>query len=207
MENERKPRRVPTAQIVCLWQKDYKTKKEDFLKNNNYTINMKNRIAGFIVLGIAALIGFIIFSFNRAMTEIINTSCEHGPTCPMWGSINFQTNVSIGIMVFIVIIGLYLIFFGKEEKIVTKVKTIKQQIEPKKITKENYQKILNNLNEDEKQVFNKILASEGTIFQSDLVDKTEFTKVKVTRILDKLEGKGLIERKRRGMTNVVILKR
>jgi len=168
---------------------------------------MKNRIAGFIVLGIAALIGFIIFSFNRAMIEIINTSCEHGPTCPMWGSINFQTNVSIGIMIFIVIVGLYLIFFGKEEKIITKVKTTKQQIEPKKITKENYKKILNNLNEDEKQVFNKILASEGTIFQSDLVDKTEFTKVKVTRILDKLEGKGLIERKRRGMTNVVILKR
>jgi len=168
---------------------------------------MKNRIAGFIVLGIAALIGFIIFSFNRAMTEIINTSCEHGSTCPMWGSIHFQTNISIGIMVFIVIIGLYLIFFGKEEKIITKIKTIKQQIEPKKITKENYQKILNNLNEDEKQVFNKILASEGTIFQSDLVDKTEFTKVKITRILDKLEGKGFIERKRRGMTNVVILKR
>ena len=198
---------MPTAHLVCLWQKDYKTKKEAFLKNDNYTVNMKNRIAGFIVLGIAALIGFIIFSFNRAMIEIINTSCEHGPTCPMWGSINFQTNVSIGIMIFIVIVGLYLIFFGKEEKIITKVKTTKQQIEPKKITKENYKKILNNLNEDEKQVFNKILASEGTIFQSDLVDKTEFTKVKVTRILDKLEGKGLIERKRRGMTNVVILKR
>lgn len=109
-------------------------------------------------------------------------------------------------MIFVVIIGLYLIFFGKEEKIITKIKTIKQQIEPKEITKENYQKILGKLDDDEKQVFNKILASEGTIFQSDLVGKTEFTKVKVTRILDKLEGKNLIERKRRGMTNVVILK-
>ena len=58
----------------------------------------------------------------------------------------------------------------------------------------------------EKQIFEKIIESEGTIFQSDLVDKTGFTKVKVTRILDKLEGKKLIERKRRGMTNVVILK-
>jgi len=66
---------------------------------------------------------------------------------------------------------------------------------------------LNKLNDDEKLVFDKIIESEGTIFQSDLVDKTKFTKVKVTRLLDKLEGKGLIERKRRGMTNVVILKR
>ena len=31
-------------------------------------------------------------------------------------------------------------------------------------------------------------------------------KVKITRILDKLEGMGILERKRRGMTNVVILK-
>lgn len=109
-------------------------------------------------------------------------------------------------MIFIVLIGLYLIFFGKEEKIITKIKTVKQQVEPKKITKENYQKIMANLEDDEKRVLEKIIEAEGTIFQSDLVDKTELTKVKVTRILDKLEGKGLIERKRRGMTNVVILK-
>ena len=109
-------------------------------------------------------------------------------------------------MVFVIIIGLLFIFFGKEEKIISKIKTIKQQIEPKKITRENYQKILSKLNDDEKLIFDKIIESEGTIFQSDLVDKTKFSKVKVTRILDKLEGKGLIERKRRGMTNVIILK-
>lgn len=167
---------------------------------------MKNRITGFIVVGIAALIGFIIYSFNRAMTKIVNTSCEHGPTCPMWGSIEFQTNLSIGIMVLIVIVGLYLIFFGKEEKVITKIKTIKQQIEPKKIRKENYQKIIGELNKDEKLIFEKILEAEGTIFQSDLVEKSQLAKVKVTRLLDKLEGKNLIERKRRGMTNIVILK-
>lgn len=37
-------------------------------------------------------------------------------------------------------------------------------------------------------------------------NKTGLTKVKVTRILDRLEGREIIERKRRGMTNVVILK-
>jgi uncharacterized membrane protein len=130
-----------------------------------------------------------------------------GPSCPMWGTISFQTNVSIGIMIFIIIIGLYLIFFGKEEKIITKFKMFRSQVEPKKITKENYQKVMSTLDQDEKNVLQKIIESQGTIFQSDLVDKTKFAKVKVTRILDKLEGKGLIERKRRGMTNVVILKR
>jgi len=168
---------------------------------------MKNRIVGFIILGIAALIGYIIFSFNRALTNIVNTACTHGPSCPMWGTIDFQTKVSLGIMIFVVIIGLYLIFFGKEEKIVTKIKKIRPKIEPKKITKEQYQKILNKLDNDERVILEKIIESEGAIFQSDLVEKTKFSKVKVTRILDKLEGKGLVERRRRGMTNVVVLKR
>lgn len=167
---------------------------------------MKNRIVGFIIIGIAALIGFIIFSFNKALNNIVSTTCVHGPSCPMWGTINFQTNVSVGIMIFIVIIALYLIFFGKEEKIITKIKKVNRQIKLKQITKEHYQKILNELNDDERLVFEKIIEFEGTIFQSDLVDETKFTKVKITRILDKLEGKGLVERKRRGMTNIVILK-
>ncbi|NIO45006.1 MAG: hypothetical protein GTN36_05645 [Candidatus Aenigmarchaeota archaeon] len=167
---------------------------------------MKNRAVGILIIIIAILIGYIIFSFNRAMISIVDTACSHGPTCPMWGTIEFQTNVSIGIMVFIVAIGLYLIFFGKEEKIITKVKTIKTQIEPKKITKENYKKIMRNLNKDEKFVLEKIIEADGTIFQSDLVDKTKFTKVKVSRILDRLEGRGLIEKRRRGMANIVVLK-
>lgn len=159
---------------------------------------MKNRNVGFLILGITALIGYIIFSFNRALTDIVNTVCVHGQACPMWGTINFQTNVSLAILFFIVVIGLYLIFFGKEEKIT-------KETMSKRITKEDYREIFNTLNEDEKFIFEKIIEEQGTIYQSDLVDKSKFTKVKVTRILDKLEGKGLIERKRRGMTNVVVL--
>ena len=168
---------------------------------------MRNRNVGVIVIGIALLIGFIIWAFNRAMTKIVSTSCSHGTSCPMWGTINFQTNVSIGVMVFVILVGLYLIFFTKEEKVTeTKIVKLKEQIKPKEITKENYQKVMSELAGDEKLVLEKIIEAQGTIFQSDLVDKSGFTKVKVTRILDKLEGKAIIERKRRGMTNVVILK-
>ena len=163
---------------------------------------MKNRIVGFIVIGMAILMGFIVFAFNRALTSIVNTSCSHGAACPMWGSIKFQTNVSIGLMCFIILLGLFLVFFGKEEKIIT----VKEQVKPKKITKGNYKKMMKDLSKDENLVLENIIESEGTIFQSDLVEKTSFSKVKVTRILDKLEGKNIIERKRRGMTNVVILR-
>jgi len=167
---------------------------------------MKNRIVGFLIIGIAALIGFIIYSFNTAMTDIVGLACSHGPECAMWQTIDFQTNTSIGIMAFIIVIGLYLIFFGKEEKIVTRIKTVKQQIDPQKITRANYQRTLSKLPEDEKLVFEILIDSKGSILQSEVVTKANMSKVKVTRVLDRLEGKKLIERKRRGMTNVIILK-
>lgn len=170
---------------------------------------MRNRIVGMIIIGISLLVGFIIYSFNTALKKIVETSCTHGSECAMWGAIDLQTNIGIGIMVFIVLVGIYLIFFGKEEKVITKIMTIKSkadQVEPKKITKENYKSVMKDFDADEKTVFEKVIESDGSIFQSDLVEKTSMPKVKVTRILDKLEGKGLLERKRRGMTNVVVLK-
>ena len=51
-----------------------------------------------------------------------------------------------------------------------------------------------------------LLHGQGSAYQSDLIKETQLTKVKITRILDHLEGKQLIERKRRGMTNIIILK-
>ena len=167
---------------------------------------MKNRAVGILIIGVALLMGFIIYSFNSALVDIVNTACSHGPSCPMWGTIEFQTNISLGIMAFVIVIGIYLIFFGKEEKLVVKVKKVKEQIKPKSITKANYQKVMGELSGQEKLVLEKVIEAKGTIFQSELVDKTELGKVKVTRILDKLEGRNILERKRRGMTNVVILK-
>jgi uncharacterized membrane protein len=168
---------------------------------------MKNRYVGVIILIIAGLIGFIVYSFNRALTKIVSMSCSMGEACPMWATIDFQTNVSIAIMVLVAAIGIYLIFFGEEVRIITKVKRVKQKDEMKKISKDSYKEIFNKLSPDERTVLEKVIDAEGAIFQSELIEKTKFSKAKVTRILDKLEGKGLVERRRRGMSNVIILKR
>jgi uncharacterized membrane protein len=63
------------------------------------------------------------------------------------------------------------------------------------------------LDGDEKRVFGEILESGGEILQRDLPIQLNFPKVKITRILDQLEKKGLIIRKRFGMTNKVIVNR
>ena len=90
-----------------------------------------------------------------------------------------------------------MLLFSKPEKEVI-IRKIKERKKKRKID-------LSMLKPEEKKVMNLIL-KEKTIFQADVSEKTKFSKVKVTRILDKLESKDYIERKRRGMTNIVILK-
>jgi hypothetical protein len=172
---------------------------------------MRNKYVGMIVVGISLLIGFLVWLFNRSLSNIVNESCSHGPTCPMWGSIQFETNVGLGLMIFVVLVGLYLIFFAKDDPQIVKevhreTRIVKEQVQPKKIDKGHFKDILESLNGDDRRVLELLIESQGTIFQSDVVSKLGLTKVRVTRILDRLEGRSLIERKRRGMTNVVILK-
>ena len=60
--------------------------------------------------------------------------------------------------------------------------------------------------DDEEKMIVEILQKEnGAIFQSSLMEMLGTGKVKITRLLDKLEAKELIERKRRGMNNIVVL--
>ena len=62
------------------------------------------------------------------------------------------------------------------------------------------------LTEEEKKIYDLLHLHEGSMYQSDLIKDTGFSKVYITRILDKMESKKIVERKRRGMTNIVVLK-
>lgn len=169
---------------------------------------MKNKHVGLLIIGMAIVIGVIVILFNNALTTIVNTSCSHGTTCPMYGTIHTQTYISVALIVIIVVIGLVLLFSKEERQIV--VKKVKEKSNGNDSNMNSGLKIkeqnLKLLDQDEKKVYQLLIENKGTIFQSELVEKSEFDKVKVTRILDKLEGKQLIQRMRRGMTNVVIIK-
>lgn len=62
------------------------------------------------------------------------------------------------------------------------------------------------LKDDEQKLYKAIIESEGIINQSELIEKTELSKSNVSRALDLLESKNLVERRRRGMGNIVLLK-
>lgn len=86
-------------------------------------------------------------------------------------------------------IGIYL-FFSKEEKLI-----------------EQKEYDLTKLNKEEKQVFMFIKENKDKgVYQSHIVEKFNFPKSKVSRVLDKLEQNEIVERKRRGMTNIILLK-
>jgi len=117
--------------------------------------------------------------------------------CPMNKTINQQTYLSLTIAGILIIIGFFFIFAKQAEKIV--IKKIKEKKQEKKID-------TSNLRPEEKQVLN-IIQENDAIFQADLIEKTGFGKAKMSRIIDRLEGQGIVERKRRGMTNVVVMKK
>ena len=160
---------------------------------------MENKHVGWLIIGIAVVIGIIVFIFNSALRKIANQSCTMGPTCTMYDTIKTQTYLSLAIIAVIVVIGLVIMLSKPKERIV--LKKIKEKVEVKR-KPIDYSK----LDKEEKVIVRVIEGADGTIFQSDLVEKSGFSKVKVSRILDRLEGEQIIERKRRGMTNVVVLK-
>jgi len=70
----------------------------------------------------------------------------------------------------------------------------------------SYEKVLPTLKDDEQKVFQAVLDSDGIIAQSDLSDLTGVSKSNVSRALDLLESRGYVERRRRGMGNIIVLK-
>jgi uncharacterized membrane protein len=67
--------------------------------------------------------------------------------------------------------------------------------------------VLQLLTGDERVLYKTLLDSGGEALQKDIISRTHMSNAKVTRVLDRLEGRELITRERRGATNRVRLRR
>ena len=175
------------------------SKKANLLKPNFSLIFMENKNVGYLILGISLLIIVIIFIFNNAMKTIVQEGCPYakaGYDCPSLKTIDQQTYLTLSIVGILIIIALVLIFSRQKEKIV--IRKVKENTKKKEID-------VSDLKSEEKQVL-KLIREQKAMFQADLIEKSNLGKVKVSRILDRLEGRGIIERKRRGMNNLVVFK-
>lgn len=160
---------------------------------------MENKNVGYLVLGIAAILVVIIFLYQNALKEIVAVGCDmgHGLECPMYQTINQQTYLALAIVGVLIVIAGFLILTKQPERLV--IRKVKEKTKSKKLN-------LEGLDKDEKQIIKLLQEENGGMFQATLKEKLDTGKVKLTRLLDKLEAKQLIERKRRGMNNIVVLK-
>ncbi len=156
---------------------------------------MENKHVGMLVIGIAVMVAVIVMIFNFALQDIVGETCSMGKTCSMYKTISVQTGISLSIVGILLVTGIVLLFVKPKEKIV--IKTIKEK--KKKLN-------LDGLEKNEREIINLLQKENGAIFQSTLMEKLGIGKVGITRLLDKLEAKQFIERKRRGMNNIVVLK-
>ena len=161
---------------------------------------MENKNVGWLLLAVSILTVIFTFFYSSVLDEAVRTSCflQHGDvqSCEMFDSVTKQTYFSLSIAGLVVIVSLFLLFSKQKEKLI--VKKIKEKQIAKKVDLSSYRP-------EEKQVYD-LIKENNAIFQADLIEKTGFSKARMTRIVDKLEGHNLVERKRRGLTNVVVLK-
>lgn len=164
---------------------------------------MKPRHLGISIVIISIFIISMLFYFNSELNkqnlehclEICKTkegiSCSI-ESCPFYSEHNSSEKfiLFMGLLVaFMAGVGFYL-SLTKAEKII-----------------EQKQYDISKLNKEEKEVFFFIKENkEKGVYQSKIVEHFNFPKSKVSRILDKLERLEIVERKRRGMTNLIFLK-
>ncbi|HLD57917.1 MAG TPA: MarR family transcriptional regulator [archaeon] len=161
-------------------------------------MNINTRTLGIVFILFAIIIaGFTTWLTDdlKKLNSFLHKDCTlPADVCPFNTLVPPESMIGFSISIAMAAFGVFLLIISRKE-------TKGKLVESKKI--EDAVKMLTG---DEKTVYDTIVASQGTIFQSELVEKSGLDKVRVSRVLDKLEGRGLIERKRRGMSNVIVLR-
>ncbi len=177
----------------------------DFSRNKT----MMGVVAVLLLLFVAA-----IFFYNRTLNDLAASSCtEDASICPHAKVVDTQ-NLVIAVLVLVIAIMagwlLYNAYFAKPAPSGAAPASPAEAGTPAheaKAAPARKKKIAAaDLDSDEARVVAIINEGNGSVYQSDILKKTGFSKVKVSRLLDRLEQKGLLERKRRGMTNLVVAK-
>lgn len=158
------------------------------------------KILGSVLIGISIILLFILVFVKLDVDKQGAFLCEtfHENQLDMEQCPAHKSNVSwllvtaFGIGFLMLASGIYLLFFFSTSSA--------------EMRKEFKEIDASKLNEEEKKIYEIVKNSKGSAYQTDLIKETGFSKVKMSRILDKMEAKDILERKRRGMTNIIVLK-
>ncbi len=150
----------------------------------------RGRVLALIVAGgsvaLVALVLILPFTMGHAF---------EGAQLLLWGSILLIVTLIAGISLVYVYIAKYV---G-----VTEAATARTSGEASTGADRRVELTLELLPEDERAVYQRLLREGGQVMQKDLRQMVSFSGPKVSRVLDRLERKGLVVRERQGMTNRV----
>ncbi len=153
---------------------------------------------GFVMIALSLIIIAVLYLLTSEvvkLTSLLHKNCPlPAGLCIFERSLPIESAVGFFAAITLLLFGLNIEYHARRAKD----SGVKQN--------EKLKKAAASLAGDEKLVFEAIAAEDGFAFQNELATKLCMSKVRITRALDKLEGKGLIERKRRGITNAVVLK-
>jgi uncharacterized membrane protein len=162
-------------------------------------MDINNKTLGYLLIGFAALLLISLIVVKLDVDKQSTVLCEKFQEtktdmkfCPVHTSnVSWYITSGFALSFLVLLLGIMVLFFPKYSE----------------GQKKDFKSIdTSKLNNDEKIVYESIKAKKGSAYQSDIIKETGFSKVKVTRILDRLETGEILERKRRGMTNLIILK-
>ena len=158
-----------------------------------------NKTIGALLIGFSIILLFTLVFVKRDIDETDAFLCEkfhenqwNMEECPTHKSNTSWLIVSaFGVGFLMLGLGIYMVFLPRN------VQSLKKEFKDIDISK---------LDNEEKKIYEFIKSKGGGSYQADVIRETGFGKVKVTRILDRLETKDVLEKKRRGMTNIIVLK-
>lgn len=166
---------------------------------------MDKRIAvGIVALGALAF-GLTVYFYNQALGDIAVASCTDMVNCAHQRVVETQ-NIVIGVLILMAgalgAAAAYMYYSGKEGHGAAP----HAGLHPAGHAAHARAIDDSGLDGDAKKVVAVLREKGGSAFQSDVIRETGYSKVKVSRILDRMEHGGLVERKRRGMANLVVIK-
>jgi len=165
-------------------------------------MQINSKLVGYILIIIAISLAIITYFFTTKIQDSYMQACSN--TCSADPEMNYcphehawpiETFIASFFILAILALAILLIFLDKFSE--------GGKINEKEIRFKEAYKLAN---KDERKILELLKENSWIMFQSEIVERSGFSKVKVTRLLDKLEARGYVERKRRGMTNVVIFK-
>ena len=157
------------------------------------------KLVGVSIILVSMILASIVWSYTFELRKADSVECQAacgtalGNVCPHTGWLPIQSYLGFTSIIVLIVLGMILFFRGLGGE---------SQTEKEKKMKE----VLSKLVSEEKLIFSFLVKSKGAAFQGDIVNETGFSKVKVSRTLDKMEARGLIEKRRRGLANMVVVK-